>query len=350
MAPQSSLPPLRRRQELRAIEKLYQASFVALGVKMVAESLDLWGDVPTSQAQISRAIDRYLDQVLKVAGLRREQLRRVTFAYYRLTRALWTGYTIQEIRVEGGGRIVSEEEATKTDLDKLRGDFYNLVGSLTPEVLDKTPASSGNDEVEVEVLKDLEDALNEVDGRLHGQAGNNIIGIVEKMERDLKKSDRSRPARVVDTEEEDLHRLAGSKATAQAHKSVLDGAREDSSILQGSDDRVLGYVRVSETGTPCGWCAMLISRGLVFKYGKFKLNLKTLYNSERSASKDAGNSDFHPNCHCRAVAVYSQEQFDNDPMFDLNRQYAHEWPSVTAGLGGKQALSKWRKHIRNASA
>ena len=79
---------------------------------------------------------------------------------------------------------------------------------------------------------------------------------------------------------------------------------------------------------------MLMSRGPV-------------YASADSAYK--GSSDdgkYHKGCHCIAVKVYSRAQYNSD-RFDLNREYQALWPVVTKGLHGDDAVSAWRKYVRN---
>jgi len=115
--------------------------------------------------------------------------------------------------------------------------------------------------------------------------------------------------------------------------------------------KAIGYVRVSRTGTPCGWCAMLISRGFV---PKSKAYSSQVLAGPTKAQLDSGEypegDKYHPNCHCYAEPVFSQSQVDSDPRFALNRQYAAEWQTVIKDqkLTGDAAMTVWRKHIRDA--
>lgn len=77
---------------------------------------------------------------------------------------------------------------------------------------------------------------------------------------------------------------------------------------------------------------MLMSRGPVYKTA----------NSAIYAEGDL----YHDNCNCYAEPIYSTEQYETSPLFELNRQYQELWPIVTEGLGGKSALSAWRRFIR----
>lgn len=334
-------------RELREIQRIYKAAFNSLGVKVVAEMLDLWQDIPANPQGASRAFEQFLDRAVKVTGLRRQHIRRITFPYYRLARALQVGETIQEISIAPDGKL-DFGDGKPTTLNKLRDDFYQAVESLAPEAIPSKsrPISSGDSKVPVDVLKDLRDKLEELDQLLHTEAAVNSTGIADRMVKDQKKLDTSKPARTIDRIRGDLHSTAGNKVAAVMEKSALDGGRQDVHTIASVDPKVIGYVRVSETGTPCGWCAMLISRGVIFKNGKSRL--KNLYISKRSAGDpEAGGKEYHPNCHCISEPVYGLEQFNNSDLYDLNRKYAKLWPEVTAGLDGKQALAAWRRYIRN---
>jgi hypothetical protein len=116
----------------------------------------------------------------------------------------------------------------------------------------------------------------------------------------------------------------------------MDGARGQVWSLAQRDPRVIGYVRLSRSGTPCGWCAMLISRGPVYK-------------SQRTAEYADGDK-YHDNCHCYAEPVYGREQYGDSALYALNRRYEQLWPQVTKGLRGKAALSAWRRFIRQEQA
>lgn len=95
-------------------------------------------------------------------------------------------------------------------------------------------------------------------------------------------------------------RSAQAAATGAATRLVLDGGR--SSVLRsiGADDRARGYMRVSD-GSPCAFCAMLVSRGAVYK--------------QNTATFRA-----HDSCGCSAVPFWeaSPEQSAHaDELWDL---------------------------------
>jgi len=342
-----TIPPDRQR-EIAEIERIYQAAFVALGLKSAAESLDLWRDVPPHPSHAATAITRYIDKVLKVAGLRRSHAKRLAIPYYRLIRALWTGSTIQDFEVAVNGQVrEAVHEAAKESLDDLRKDFYKQVEALAPEAMPKRPKSSGDGSTTIDKIKDIEKKLNDLDKLIEQITRSDLAGIGGKAVKDLKAIDREQRALDVDQQSEDLKKKQGSKAAATVEKNSLDAARHVMEAIGLNDPKAVGFMRVhtNPIDTPCGWCAMLMGRGLQVKYGKLKLAPKSLYNSSLTAT-GKGSDHYHNNCHCRAVPIFSLDQVEEDPQFSLNRQYATEWPQVTSGLSGKQALSKWRKHIR----
>jgi hypothetical protein len=97
---------------------------------------------------------------------------------------------------------------------------------------------------------------------------------------------------------------------------------------------------------------MLISRGFIAK----SVVGSSLFKSAQGTGQFGddivtfGDLDlYHDNCQCYAVPIYSMAQLKG-AQFALNREYAALWPRVTRGLGGKDALTVWRRHFRNAQS
>src|SRR5690606_27540695 len=187
----------------------------------------------------------------------------------------YTGATIQD----------PEDPSDEESLDDLRDDFYKLVEALAPEAIDERPKPSredGDNEIEVETIKDLDKALDDLDAALDLIADNNLTSSGETtFDKRLGEINTDRPAKDVDKLREALKDKFGSKQAAISQRITLDGGRLAIHEIAAKDDRVLGYVRVSRTGTPCGWCAMLISRGLI------------LYRSKHSAQYTAEGGEYH---------------------------------------------------------
>jgi len=98
------------------------------------------------------------------------------------------------------------------------------------------------------------------------------------------------------------------EASGAASRQVLTGGRQSLLRLIDEDTRLLGYIRVSD-GDPCAFCAMLISRGPV-------------YRTPNRASFQA-----HDHCACTAEPVYTTDTL---------------WPGRA-----REFQKLWNEHIRN---
>jgi hypothetical protein len=86
-------------------------------------------------------------------------------------------------------------------------------------------------------------------------------------------------------------------------------------------------MRQTTSGHPCAFCAMLESRGAIYK-------------TERTAAFQA-----HNHCACVPVPVFTKEDIkllrDNDLYL--------EWQKVTKGYSGRDALNAWRRYWDKAA-
>lgn len=322
----------RRELEAEQTSAVFQLALAQLGISTVADALKLWGTVPpVAQAAQSAA---WLDQAVHLVLTRRVASRALAMSYYRLVRALRTGRTIAD---------PAHRTPPSVTLGELRREFAVLAGNPKPspaEVAPGTPAppaaqpAEGDDErIGVEKL----DGLVNDHARLERSAQDEADEVLEmlgtrNLEHKVAAIDTSRPADQVDAQRAEAHQRAGTRQAAAAERLVINGARGVLWSNADRDRRVIGYARVSRTGTPCGWCAMLISRGAVYK-------------SKRGATYSDGDK-YHDNCHCYAEPLFSQAQYTSDAKFDLNRDYEGLWPTVTAGTAGKDALAVWRRYFR----
>lgn len=109
-------------------------------------------------------------------------------------------------------------------------------------------------------------------------------------------------------------------ASGAATRQVLNGGREALLTLVQADETALGWARVTD-GDPCYFCAMLASRGPVYK-------------SAATAGFKA-----HDHCACSAEAVFSRSA---DWPGDA-RDYQRLWYSATKGYSGKDAINAFRR-------
>lgn len=89
-----------------------------------------------------------------------------------------------------------------------------------------------------------------------------------------------------------------TQAAGAASRHVLNGGRQSLLTLVEGDMRAIGWIRVTD-GDPCSFCAMLASRGAVYKEDSFS----------RSDPRFTGPGEFkvHDSCACTMEVVYSRQ-------------------------------------------
>jgi hypothetical protein len=117
---------------------------------------------------------------------------------------------------------------------------------------------------------------------------------------------------------------AAVSLSGAAARIALGGGRGAILEAVSEDPQAVAWMRVLGP-RPCAFCAMLASRGAVYK-------------TEQSADFDA-----HNHCMCTVAPAFSKNQvarlFDNE----LYRQ----WKEVTRGYKGKDAINAWRRYWRS---
>lgn len=334
-----------------------QLALARIGAETIAEAILIWSRMSPTQA--ARASDAWLGEALQMILSRRGQAQEIALAYYRLVRALRTGTTVP---------APNEPPARFITMQRLRSEFEDLTADLVdpgdvdtafedatsgPEAPDTTVPHSSEDDaeidldrIEVEALDDLPDVarlLDELDDAVVEEA--EVVlealgpeGLRKKLDRIEERVQPDTPARDVDQRRSEAHTGSGRRQAAAAGRMVTNGARGLLWELHRRDRRAIGYVRHSLTGTPCGFCAMLISRGLRFAYA-----------SAESAEYKDGDK-YHDNCNCVAIPVYTESEYASSPLYNLNREYEKLWPQVTKGLSGRDALNAWRRFINRRRA
>lgn len=353
-----------RIREAERASAAFHDALTALGVQATLDALMLWEDVPAQVGVPGWAA--WLPRTIRYALLRRAQARALAKAYYRLNRALLTGNTVA---------LPGETPGQQVPLNGLRSDFSDLVGydyrTDAPEAAEpvaepdpvedaQQDAAAAQDELdEVDDVPDPDEQiileeiarLDEEDAEREREAEEELQIILDALGRDdleNKLADVAKQEELAAREARELeaeaHRQAGAKQAAAVGRVVQNGARSSIFASTRRDPRCIGYVRVSKTGTPCGWCAMLISRGLQYAYSTEARG--TFKKSSESVSYEDGDR-YHDNCYCYAMPIFSAEQYNESDVFQLNREYSEAWPEVTAGLSGKAAVKAWRRYIRN---
>lgn len=325
-----------RRAEANEASAAFQIALAQIGAGTVEEALDLWKTV--NPADVQATAGGWLRRAVSMILSRRRMSRDLAFAYYRLARALRTGSTIAD---------PYHPLKQNPTLGDVRREFASLIEDIntihlpegeSPE-LTLPERDDDTDVLKVDELPGIADDEDALEAAVEDEIRIDLSALgPDGLKRRLDQLQLDKlTAREVDQLRADAHRASGSRQSAAAERIVMDGGRGAVFAYANKDKRVLAYARVSASGTPCGWCAMLISRGAV-------------YRSERTGTLGEDGDLYHDNCHCYAEPIFSREQFETDPRFDLNREYQELWPKVTAGYGGKDAVAVWRKFIRERKA
>ena len=93
-------------------------------------------------------------------------------------------------------------------------------------------------------------------------------------------------------------------AAGTVGRNVMDGGRDTIVDSVQADPRAAGWARVTAPN-PCGFCAMLASRGPVYK----------------SAGSAGENDAYHPHCACTPQPIYSR----SDPWPGRAREFREMW-------------------------
>lgn len=323
----------------------FHLALTKLGIETLDEAVDLWKDL--NPTEIAATSARWLSRAVLMVTTRRARSRELAFAYYRLVRALRTGRTI--------ALPTDPRPPATVTLAQLRREFAELVqdtgdvnavserGKATQEATGATGTTAigtlregDDDEIPVDKLPDLGSLDEALEKQAEQEARDDLESLGPALLASKLRVIKGDKASEVDHARDEARRQVGNRQASAAERIVLNGGRGALWLAHSKDKSALGWARVSRTGTPCGWCAMLISRGAVYR--------------SKASAEYADGDKYHDNCHCYAVPIFSRQQFDGSALFELNRRYAEEWPRVTRGYGGKDALRVWRAHIRRQQA
>ncbi|MEU6633808.1 hypothetical protein ABZ905_36900 [Streptomyces parvus] len=125
----------------------------------------------------------------------------------------------------------------------------------------------------------------------------------------------------------ELDRLVYGPLRENTDLAVLDGGRSTLVHARDSDRDVVGYYRKTEAD-PCGFCAMLASRGLVYTESRNSSRASRSYLDEQNPEA------YHPNCRCQTVPLFEGSTIPAD-----DRRQADEWRARwndTEGSGAHQ--------------
>lgn len=129
------------------------------------------------------------------------------------------------------------------------------------------------------------------------------------------------------------------RMSGAVQRQTMDADRDTTHLTIDANDDIVGWRRVSD-GDPCAWCAMLISRGAVYKSRSSATRVVGRRGNARGTGPEARalGQSYHDNDGCTAVPLYAHE----DEPAEVDDLY-HHWNKVTAGLSGREALNAWRR-------
>lgn len=142
--------------------------------------------------------------------------------------------------------------------------------------------------------------------------------------------------------ERDIMRVAKLGTTGAGVRHVLNGGRQAvaqatqlADLTPDKDNRrVIGYARYTESGngknSPCYFCAMLASRGAVYRENAFAET------SERFGDNVAA---VHDHCQCSLRPVFRRA----DSMDERADLFLAQWEELTKGLSGREAMNAFRQ-------
>lgn len=274
-----------RRAEAAQASSTFHVAMTMLGAHAFAEVLELWDDVVPMGTRATATGASFAVAALRLVRFRRHQVQAILIPYLRLARALHTGFTFQP---------VFEPEPQVVPLNKLRDDFVRAVERHAPEALNSGLIEDHYTEDEVDDSTEIQepdgsayvpydrarwmdeldaeqeeiDRLSEILDEREAAAEAEAEAIMDTLSRKLLEKKLAEIKNESDASREEVHGSVGRRVAAHAERMVQNGGRHAEEAVARADRRVIGFVRVhypENDPHPCSFCAMLISRGVVYK-------------------------------------------------------------------------------------
>jgi hypothetical protein len=344
-----------RKAEADRVELVYYWALNRLGNSLAVDSRELWDRHVAKSGEVL-SLAEFLSKSKNLLRGFRSEGHDLAIAYYRLVRALRTGATVALPKDKG-----------ETSLEQLRIEFEDIVDNIEAETADDDLFITGDEEADFEIeapdyepgddddvilvedVGDIAELIVQANEDAESQADEVLQTLgIKNLEKKLKRLDKKPKIQKVKgndkvkDEREKARDDAGNRQAAAAMRIMLNAARGLVYDLSLTDQRILGWVRYSQSGKPCGFCAMLMSRGHV------------LYRTRKTAILKGGEGDpfgdtnkYHDNCRCVAIPIFSITQYDESSLFERNREYKRLWnENIKGQYGGKDALNAWRTMLR----
>jgi hypothetical protein len=119
---------------------------------------------------------------------------------------------------------------------------------------------------------------------------------------------------------------AAVRMVGSAQYLALEGGRSVINRSVDADEMATGWSRVTDAD-PCAWCAMLASRGPVYKSAK------------TAGDPRQGGNRYHDACACQAWPAFTLDE----PFIGIAEKLYDDWLRETRGSGGKHAVNAFRR-------
>ncbi|MYT30476.1 MULTISPECIES: hypothetical protein [unclassified Streptomyces] len=311
----------------RQLADAHRRAQVALASRAAGRVMSDWQRM-IQPRRIEETAPQWMDASLGVITASRARSRDLAASYLRLHRALNTDTTLPP--------YASAPVAEVTTLGRLRRDFASRAQIHLP--------SAGDDGRAVVIEDDY--AWPDEDQEAFAAAARTSLAVTGPVHARRRLADAEGAAgrgRLDDTdflaELDTVMRDAGASAAAAADREVLRGGRDLLHRASSADPRVVGWVRVT-SADPCAWCAMLASRGAVYR-SRDAAQLKGHAGRNVPPVDPEDLEKYHNQCHCQVVPIYLRTAW----ISEQGRAFRELWDEATDGHTGRDAINAYRRVI-----
>lgn len=294
-------------QQQRALVEQHRQAQVANRAGFLAQFLAAWGLLDI--ADLDRSTPNWLRIVLRLIAAFRQDSASLSLRHYRELRRL--GLPNVELPMP-------DVEFRRSDLDALVRDtryrlrHYADHGPSKPVRLTREPPRREGRQRGLIINWDRADRAAETALRVTGP-----INIKHRI------------SRGEDPEKAKRNALVDASGSASRH--VNNGGRSTLLTVVQNDKVALGWIRITDAN-PCSFCAMLASRGPVYK--------KQSFSESDPRFSGPGEVKVHDHCQCSVMPVFSRE----DVWPGRGKEFQDLWNANIRGqYSGKDALRAWRR-------
>jgi hypothetical protein len=141
--------------------------------------------------------------------------------------------------------------------------------------------------------------------------------------------DRDSAQRTVEGLQKQVLKDGLARASGSAIRYVTLAGRDQLEDIVRADPVAIGWARTTKPGC-CHFCAMLASRGYVYKKDSFELSDEMF--------EGIGNQKVHDNCGCGLRPIYG-----DDPLPERTKELEQMWIDSQRNGKGRNALAKFRQ-------